>query len=96
MPYPNNDFQDVELVQPQALTETSKDKLRFYVQRIETLEAEKKEIQDQIKEVKADAKALGFDVRAINGVVKIRKIDRAKREEQQMMLDLYLHAMGEI
>lgn len=96
MPYPNNDFQGVELVQPQALTETSKDKLRLYVQRIETLEAEKKEIQDQIKEVKADAKALGFDIRAINGVVKIRKIDRQKREEQQMMLDLYLHAMGEI
>lgn len=93
MSYPNNDFQDVELVQPQALTETSKDKLRLYVQRIETLEAEKKEIQDQIKEIKADAKALGFDIKAINGVVKIRKIDRKKREEQQMMLDLYLHAI---
>jgi uncharacterized protein (UPF0335 family) len=93
MPYPNN---EPELVQPQALTETTKDKLRAYVTRIETLEAEKTEINDQIKEVKADAKALGFDVKAINGVVKFRKIDPRKRQEDEMQLDLYLHAMGEI
>ena len=95
MVYPNNDFDD-DVVQPQSLTETTKEKLRQYIARLENLESEKAEVQEQIKDVKADAKALGFDVKAINGVIKWRKIDRKKRDEEQLMLDLYLHAVGEI
>jgi uncharacterized protein (UPF0335 family) len=96
MTYPNNEFDNADIVVPQSLTETTKEKLRLYIQRLETLEAEKSEVQDQIKDVKADAKALGFDVRAINGVIKYRKIDRKTQSERQMMLDLYLNAVGEI
>ena len=95
MAYPNNDFDD-DVVMPQSLTETTKEKLRQYIARLENLESEKAEVQEQIKDVKGDAKALGFDVKAINGVIKWRKIDRKKRDEDQLMLDLYLHAVGEI
>ena len=95
MVYPNNDFDD-DVVMPQSLTETTKEKLRQYIARLENLETEKAEVQEQIKDVKAGAKALGFDVKAINGVIKWRKIDRKKRDEEQLMLDLYLSAVGEI
>ena len=93
MVYPNNDFDD-DVVQPQSLTETTKEKLRQYIARLENLESEKLEVQERIKEVKGDAKALGFNIKAINGVIKWRKIDRKTREEQQMMFDLYIEAVG--
>ncbi len=87
---------ETEIVSPQALTETSKDKLRAYLSRIENLEAEKQEIMDQLKDVYGDAKALGFDTKALRTVVRLRKKDQKKRQEEEMMLDLYLHALGEI
>ncbi len=87
---------DAEITAPQALTETSKDKLRAYLSRIENLEAEKQEIMDQLKDVYGDAKALGFDTKALRTVVRLRKKDQKKRIEEEQMLDLYLHALGEI
>lgn len=92
----NGDFEEVALVNPQALTTTSKDKLRSYITRLENLESEKLEISEQIKDVYGDAKALGFDTNAIRKVIAIRKKDQKKRQEEEMMLDLYLHALGEI
>ncbi len=89
-------FESDDIVAPQALTETSKDKLRSYVARLENLEAEKQEVADQIKDVYADAKALGFDTKALRKVISLRKKDQKKRQEEEMMLDLYLHALGEI
>ena len=80
----------------QALTETAKEKLRQTVDRIERLEEEKKEIAEQIKDVYAEAKAMGYDVKALRQVVRLRKVDRQEREEQEMILDLYLSAVGEI
>ncbi len=90
------DFESDDIVAPQALTETTKDKLRSYVARLENLEAEKQEVADQIKDVYADAKALGFDTKALRKVITLRKKDQKKRQEEEMMLDLYLHALGEI
>jgi uncharacterized protein (UPF0335 family) len=78
------------------LTEATKEKLRQTIDRIERLEEEKKEIAEQVKEVYAEAKAFGFDTKALRQVIKIRKIDRAEREEQEMVLDTYLAALGEI
>lgn len=80
---------------PQALTQSSKDKLRQYVERIERLEEEKTELMGQLKEVYAEAKALGFDTRQLRNVVRIRKQDARERAEGQMVLDLYMHALGE-
>lgn len=81
---------------PQALTQTTKEKLRQMVARIEKLEEEKKSIADDIKETYAEAKTLGFDSKVLRMVVRIRKQDRQEREEQEQVLDLYLHALGEI
>ncbi len=70
--------------------------IRSIVERIERLEEEKKAIADDIKEVYAEAKSNGFDTKTLRKVVTLRKKDRAEREEEEAMLDLYLSAMGMI
>jgi uncharacterized protein (UPF0335 family) len=77
------------------LTNASKEKLKQTVEKIERLEEEKREIAEQIKEVYGEAKSLGFDVKALRQVIRLRKIDRADREEQDMILETYLLAIGE-
>ncbi len=94
--WPRNDFEEVAIENAQVLTETSKDKIRAYVARLENLDAEKQEVADQIKDVYADAKALGFDAKTLRKVIARRKKDKKKLQEEEMMLDLYLHALGEI
>lgn len=84
------------VVAPQALTQTTREKLKQLVARIEKLEEEKKSIADDIKESYAEAKAVGFDSKVLRQVIKIRKQDRQEREEQEQIRDLYLHALGEI
>ena len=81
---------------PDILNATAQGQLKSIIERIERLEVEKGEIAEQIKEVKAEAKGNGFDVKIINKVVRIRKQDRAKRQEEEDILDLYLSAIGEI
>ena len=79
-----------------ALTEAAKDKLRQVISKIERLEEEKKEVGGQIKDVYSEAKAMGYDTKALRQVVRYRKTDRQEREEQQAILDTYLLALGEI
>ena len=74
----------------------SAEQLRLLIERIERLEEEKKTIADDIKEVYAEAKGNGFDVKILRKVVRIRKQDRAKRVEEEAILDLYLSALGEV
>ncbi|MBU1377521.1 MAG: DUF2312 domain-containing protein [Alphaproteobacteria bacterium] len=81
---------------PDVLNATAQGQLKSIIERIERLEQEKSEIAEQIKEVKAEAKGNGFDVKIINKVIRIRKQDRAKRQEEEAILDLYLSAIGEI
>ena len=81
---------------PDVLNQAAQGQLKSIIERIERLEIEKGEIAEQIKEVKAEAKGNGFDVKIINKVVRIRKQDRAKRMEEDAILDLYLSAIGEI
>jgi uncharacterized protein (UPF0335 family) len=66
------------------------------VARIETLETEKTELGEQLKEVYGEAKSLGFDTKALRAVIRLRKQDANDRAEAEMMLDLYLEAVGEI
>ena len=68
--------------------------LRAFIERIERLEEEKKALADDIKDVYAEAKGNGFDVKVIRKVVSIRKQDRDKRIEEETILDLYLAALG--
>ena len=68
--------------------------LKSFVQRIETLEAEKREIAEQVKEVYAEAKGSGFDAAAIRRVVALRRKPDEERLEQEAITDLYLSALG--
>ena len=72
----------------------AQDQLRSIVERIERLEEEKKALGDDIKEVYAEAKANGFDVKTLRQVIRLRKQDTSERAEQEALLDLYLHALG--
>ncbi len=79
-----------------VLNATAQGQLKSIIERIERLEVEKGEIAEQIKEVKAEAKGNGFDVKIIRKVVRLRKTDRAKRQEEEALIDLYMSAIGEI
>ena len=70
------------------------DELRAFVERIERLDAEKKDIADQRKEVMAEAKGRGYDTKAINRVIKERKQDANQRAEEQAVFDFYKEALG--
>ncbi len=72
----------------------AQDQLRAFVERIERLEEEKKAITDDIKEIYAEAKGNGFDIKVLRQVIRIRKQDRSERLEQEAILDLYLAALG--
>lgn len=82
--------------QPASLTQSARERLVQLVARIEKLEAEKAGVAADIKEVYADAKSTGFDTKALRKVIAIRKQDRATREELDMIVDLYLHATGDV
>ena len=69
------------------------DQLKQYVSRIERLESDKAEIADDIKQVFDEAKANGFDVKALRQVLKLKKLDKDSLAEQEAMLDLYRAAL---
>ena len=70
------------------------EQLRAIVERIEKLEEEKQSIADDIKDVFAEAKGNGFDIKALRALIKLRKQDSNEREEQEAILDTYMHALG--
>ena len=79
-----------------VLNQAAQGQLKSIIERIERLEQEKAEVAEQIKEVFAEAKGNGFDTKILRKVVRIRKQDRAKRMEEEAILDLYLSAIGEV
>ena len=68
--------------------------MKAFIERIEKLEEEKKAIADDIKDVYAEAKGTGYDVKVLRKIISIRKQDRAKRQEEEEILELYLSALG--
>lgn len=80
------------------ITETSQTiasgQLRAFIERIERLEEEKQTISEDIKEVYTEAKGTGFDTKAMRAIIRLRKKDQAERQEEEAILDLYLHALG--
>lgn len=70
--------------------------LRSIIERIERLEEEKAKIADDIKEVFAEARGEGFDVKILRTILRLRKMDKSEFAEQQEILDLYMHALGMI
>lgn len=70
------------------------DQLRSVIERVERLEEEKAAIAADIREIFSEAKGNGFDIKALRQVLKLRKMEVSERQEQEAMLDLYLHALG--
>ncbi len=68
--------------------------LRAFIERIERLEEEKKQISDDIRDVYAELKGTGFDVKAVRALVRLRKKDAAERQEEEAILELYKAALG--
>lgn len=79
------------------MTETghnSNAQLKAIVERIERLEEEKKVIADDIKDVYAESKGVGFDVKALRTIIRMRKQDANKRQEEETILETYMQALG--
>ncbi len=72
----------------------AQDQLRSIVARIERLEEEKTVLATDIKEVYAEAKGNGFDVKILRKIVRLRKQEQSERLEEEEILDLYMHALG--
>ena len=72
----------------------AKDQLKAIVERIERLEEEKKSSSDDIREVYAEAKGNGYDVKALRTIVRLRKQDVDERKEEEAVLETYMHALG--
>lgn len=68
-------------------------RLRSLIERIERLEEEKKGIQGDIRDIFAEAKSAGFDAKAMRAVLKLRKMNAADRDEQELILDTYRRAL---
>ena len=78
----------------QAATRFAKDQLKSVIERVERLEEEKKTISDDIRDVYAEAKGNGFDVKALRTIVRLRKQDVNERREQETILETYMQALG--
>jgi len=72
----------------------AKDQLKAFVERIERLEEEKKATSDDIRDVYAEAKGNGYDVKALRVIVRLRKQDADERREEEAVLETYKHALG--
>src|SRR5215203_1935237 len=69
------------------------DRIRSFVERIEQLDTELQEINEQRKEVFAEAKSEGFDVKVLKEIIRLRKQDKDERDEHETLLDVYMRAM---
>ena len=77
-----------------VLNSTAQGQLKSVIERIERLEEDKAAISADLKEVYLEAKGNGFDVKIIRKVIRLRKQDTAKRQEEDALVDLYLSAIG--
>jgi uncharacterized protein (UPF0335 family) len=75
-------------------TKFAKDQLKAIIERIERLEEEKKTISDDIRDVYAEAKGNGFDVKALRTIIRMRKQDANERAEEETILETYMQALG--
>lgn len=77
-----------------ADTGVAAEELKQFIERIERLEEEKKAIADDVRDVYAEAKGRGYDVKAIRAIVRLRAKEPHEREEEEAILDLYKSALG--
>lgn len=72
----------------------SKDQLRSIIERIERLEEEKKTISDDVRDIYAEAKGNGYDVKALRTIIRMRKEDIDERQARESVLETYMHALN--
>ena len=77
-----------------VLTGVAQGRLKSFIERIERLEEDKAAVSNDMKEVFLEAKGEGFDVKILRKVIRLRKQDKVKREEEEALIDLYLQAIG--
>jgi uncharacterized protein (UPF0335 family) len=77
-----------------VLTAAAQGRLKSLIERIERLEEDKTAVMADLKEVYSEAKGEGFDTKIVRKVVRLRKQDKAKRQEEEALVDLYLSAIG--
>jgi uncharacterized protein (UPF0335 family) len=97
---PVSSLQEYTMATPAAVQEEApatrfaKDQLKAIIERIERLEEEKKTISDDIRDVYAEGKGNGFDVKALRQIVRLRKQDPNERAEAETILETYMQALG--
>ena len=79
---------------PDTSSSVAADHLKAFIERIERLEEEKAGIAGDIKDVFAEAKGTGFDVKALRSILRLRKKDHDERQEEEAILELYMQALG--
>ena len=79
-----------------VLTATAQGRLKTIIERLERLEEDKQAVMTDMKEVFAEAKGEGYDVKVLRKVLLVRKQDKAKRQEEEAIMYLYLSALGEV
>ena len=72
----------------------SRERLQSIIERIERIEEERATLSIDIREIYLEAKSLGFNIKIMRQIVRLRKLDRADRQEQEELLDLYKNALG--
>jgi uncharacterized protein (UPF0335 family) len=92
MAYPKNERD----ASPDVLSGHAQGMLKSVIERIERLEEDKAAVAADLKEVYGEAKGNGFDTKILRKVVRWRKQDRAKAQEEEALMDLYLSAIGEV
>jgi uncharacterized protein (UPF0335 family) len=89
-----NRFSNTPETLPMADAEPTDDRLRLLIERVERLEEEKKGIADDIRDVYAEAKAVGYDTKIMRQIVRLRKMKPDDRREMEAVLDTYKAALG--
>ncbi len=77
-----------------TLQVSAQNQLRQLVEQIERLEEEKKQLASDVRDKYLEAKAVGFDVKAIRQIVRLRKKSQSERQEEESVLEVYMHALG--
>ena len=77
-----------------TLQASAQNHLRQFVEQIERLEEEKKALAEDIRDKFAEAKAVGFDIKALRQIIRLRKKSKTDRDEEQSILEVYMHALG--
>lgn len=88
------EFRKSDADQTQDTGGVSGQRLKAFIERVERLEEEKAALAEDIKDIMGEAKAVGFDTKTMRKIIRLRKMDKEKRREEDELLELYKSAIG--